>query len=422
MDNQNNSNSPNNSDPASPFGPPFPPPANPNFPSSQPPADFGGHSSFDPGQPAPSSTEPVWPPPTQPAAAADNWSMPAPIQPAPAEPQPASPSLEMSSSPAPIFPQNPTQPPQNPSPFTPDSITPTSDWTPPVQSSSVPQDPYSFPPSPNQTNFPSQPDQWPSPAPAAQLQTDPLPSWSPSPLPDPAQPSPAMPDAGTSSVNPWPTPAPASASEPVLPSTDNSIPQPGNEPASSVFPPTPTFMPSSVPQPAQTPFPPAPSVFPDAQNPVQPGWTNTDSAPTDLSHLITTPTPEQQQQSAQINSDTVVVPPVAPASDTPLHAENHGKIPLWLIGIGIGLLILVGGASAYFILGIGQPSKPTTSLPATTVAEVNEVKTPTPVVASSSAQATPVASGSANFGSLEGNTNKTQATSAAELLRRRNNP
>jgi hypothetical protein len=138
---------------------------------------------------------------------------------------------------------------------------------------------------------------------------------------------------------------------------------------------------------------------------------DTGSAPPDLSHLISNNTPA--------SAETLVVPSQTPnpTPDVPtVSAENHKGIPKWLIGVGVGLLVIVAGTSAYFILGIGQPSKTTTSVPA----EVSKttVKTPPPIATPVPQPTAPAATGSANFGELQGSGTQ-QATSAADLLKQR---
>ncbi len=277
-----------------------------------------------------------------------------------------------------------------PSVNTPSPQDPTATWTPPAQQNPYPQEP----------------------AP----QVDPLapssiPGWSPSPQPPqsseptptfmPPQPSPLIPNTGTlaSSINDK-----AGNSEPNLSPLDN---------------------------PWGAPTQPPPIDGSQSQSPIQPSWMNAsqnsepnvntgspapfpgESVPTDLSHLIS----GNSIQSTQPAPDTLVVPPVNLTPEVPtLPTENHKGMPGWLIGLGIALLVLVGGASAYFILGIGQPSKGTTSLPATV-----EVKTPTPIATPvpQPSSTPPAATGSANFGSLQGGDGNQGATSAASLLRQR---
>ncbi len=194
----------------------------------------------------------------------------------------------------------------------------------------------------------------------------------------------------------WTPPAP-SGPEPIL---QPDLPLTG---------PTPTFTP-----PAENPTggtsEPSPTASP--ANPTQPSWmtSSTEAAPTDLSHLISG---NQQESTPMPAAESLVVPSAGVNPEVPnLPTETHKGIPKWLIGLGFGLLIVVLGASAYFILGIGQPSKGTTSLPATTTPQTNQVKPPLPIATPSAQPAT----GSANFGQLGGGQ---QATSAADLIRQR---
>lgn len=139
-------------------------------------------------------------------------------------------------------------------------------------------------------------------------------------------------------------------------------------------------------------------------------------APTDLSHLISNSTAEPVTASAE----TLIVPPTNVNPEVPnIPSENHKGIPKWLIGVGIGLLLVVTAASAYFIIGIGQTPK-TASLPATETQEP-QVKPPAPVPTPISQPQQPAATGSANFGDLQNPTTTPppQATSAAELLKQR---
>lgn len=131
-----------------------------------------------------------------------------------------------------------------------------------------------------------------------------------------------------------------------------------------------------------------------------------DAAPTDLSHLIT-----------NNNSlpETLVVPPAPSTSETEATpVENHKGIPRWVIGVGIGLLLAIIATSAYFILGIGQAPK-TASQPATV--SKTEIKPPAPIATPAAESSEQSATGSASFGDLQGGSQ--QATSAADLLRQR---
>lgn len=137
--------------------------------------------------------------------------------------------------------------------------------------------------------------------------------------------------------------------------------------------------------------------------------------PTDLSHLIGN---SSDTGSAAPQIETLVASQPTASPDIPqVPVESNGKkIPVWLIGLSVGLLIAVAGASAYFILGVGQ-SRETTSLPATQT-EAQQVRPPAPIPPPVS---NPAATESANFGELDESPNTPQATSAAELLRQRQN-
>ncbi|KKR15841.1 MAG: hypothetical protein UT54_C0042G0001, partial [Candidatus Daviesbacteria bacterium GW2011_GWB1_39_5] len=220
----------------------------------------------------------------------------------------------------------------------------------------------------------------------AQNQT---PTWSP-----PAQPE--------EIAQPQPEPTPTFMPEPVSQSTE--IQTSASLPATNTSQQESTGIPSA----------------PETQPAVQPSWTNTETAPTDLSHLITNN--NTSPQSVDSNPETVVVPPAQTPEVPNVSTENHKKLPLWLIGVGIGLLILVAGASAYFILGIGQASKPTTSLPATTTTNTSTATPPaaTPIAATSAQPSEqPGASSSSNFGELGGSNASPQASSAAQILLQR---
>ena len=205
------------------------------------------------------------------------------------------------------------------------------------------------------------------------------------PAPAPFPPPPATP------VNP-------PLAEPAPPSVETTLPQ---NPLTS----------SAENQPPSSQFGPAPN---------EPG-----STPTDLSHLITNTT--DYAQSAEANLPSVSVPEnliVQPPNGNPevpnIPTDSHKGIPKWLIGVGIGLLLVVAAASAFFILGIGQTSQNTTSLPASTQSPKPASQTSP---SSSPKQSTPPSGG---FGQFEGSPAASiaptpkPATSAAELLKQRN--
>ncbi len=225
----------------------------------------------------------------------------------------------------------------------------------------------------------------------------------------PNNPNPSSPGSTTPPTPTW-TPPPAN----LFPTQPSAIPTTQPELVSTFTPPA-TTSPLDNPwsTPVQQPSSPQPTWVPPAQSsaplpaPVMP-----EPAPTDLSHLIS---------NNSTAPETLVVPSAPAAPNTPqmptLPNQDHKGIPKWLIGVAVVLLIIVIGASAYFILGIGQP-KSNTSVPA----EVTKttIKTPAPIASPASQSNTSAATGSANFGQLQGsNSASPQATSAADLARQR---
>lgn len=289
-----------------------------------------------------------------------------------------------------------------------------------------PTSPFGAPPQPlpDQGNLPPQ-----TPPPPPTPSWPPLPPTQPqsfSPLPtDPIQ---SPPDSPTPAA--WPTvdtsqQAAPITSEPITvqPSSDTLPPQ---DQIPTWTPPAQDPQPEPISSPALSPLdnpwqaPSQPPSIDGSGAAIQPSWaaipntpvppTPSESAPTDLSHLI-----NSSQEIPQPPPETLVVPSaITPNPEvSTLSTEKHKGIPKWVIGLGIGLLVLVIGATAYLILGIGQPTK-TTSLPA-------EVKPSAPVTAPTGQPSKqPIASGAANFGELGGGSSgETPATSAAELLRQR---
>lgn len=293
----------------------------------------------------------------------------------------------------------------------------------------IPSPPPPFDPNPPQSTTPS------SDYPTSFNQTYPQPSqadtsWNPlQPNPTTA-PIPQTPAANTSPLdNPWGAPiqppaidgsnqAPTFAPDTSTPNATNAYPTTlGTEqtyPVQSAQIPDPTTMNPNIPSSPPPWVPQANTPESSDQNSANSITTN-EPAPTDLSHLINSGATEVIQPSSE--PETLVAPAGVPEVPT-VPTEGGKGFPKWLIGVGIGLLLIVGGASAYFILGIGQPPKTTTSIPATTVPNTNQAKPPA-AAATQAAQptSTPEASGSANFGQLQGGSQT--ATSAADLLRQR---
>ncbi len=233
------------------------------------------------------------------------------------------------------------------------------------------------------------------------------------------------------------TPAPFAA----MPSDNNTGSQmPGFNPTQSTstvsqLEPVPTSSPggnwqnpspiNSTPNPMDTTIQPALSTgtLPSPTTPNQDTF-----VPTDLSHLIPTepPTPVDTNPPASASQpETMVVQSSAAAApEVPEVPDGNRGVPKWVIGVGVGLLLAVAGASAYFILGLGQTPKPG-SLPAVPTTNNQTITQPpqTPLPAPTpTPQPTATASGTqSNFGQLQGSTN-TQATSAADLIRQRQQP
>lgn len=369
MDNSNSSDSQNSQNPVSPFGTPV-------------------------QHPTPQEAAPI--PPSPPSSIPD-WS-----------------TTQQATSP---FPQSDTWPtPAQPAANTGPISDPSSNWNPPAQS--IPAAPT-----------PIQPGTIPDAVLPTQPEPTPADAWVPSSQPD-ISPIPDQPAAGSS----FQTPSPV---EPTLPMQPE--PAPTETQLTSTFTPPPEQPLSPLDNPMEAPIKPPPI---DGSPSIQPSWMNVQnsptedqsqaapptpagSAPTDLSHLITNnpsqTLTEAAQESAQPAPETLVIPSsTAVNPEVPnLPTEEHKGIPKWLIGLGAGLLILVLGASAYLILGIGQSPKTTTSLPATIAPKTAEIKPPLPIATPTPIAQPAAATGSANFGELDGSTKGTQATSAADLLRQR---
>lgn len=155
-----------------------------------------------------------------------------------------------------------------------------------------------------------------------------------------------------------------------------------------------------------------------------------DNAPTDLTHLI--------DQSTNVSTSATYTPPTSQQPETlvvpngsepgaPAEVQERKPVPKWVIGLGVALLIVVAAASAYFIMGIGQPV-PQTSLPAQQTTQQPQLQAPPSTVPQPSVEdlgqqlPTPD-SGLNSFGEIE-NSASAPATasarpSAADLIRQR---
>ena len=233
--------------------------------------------------------------------------------------------------------------------------------------------------------------------------------------PNTPTPSPVQPDLNSSFPDPLANPNPPPAPPEPMPEPTPPIPPPiPDPPIQPPAPPTPSGFNWSNPT-IPTADPASPAPIPSFQAaPSTPEFaspTPTDSGPTDLSQL--TNQAEQPVFSPPLSQlETLVVPPSSPEPTT-LQTDGGGHgVPKWIWFVGSGLVLAVAGASAYFILGFGQ-SQDTTSLPATEQTLIAP-PTPSPITQAPS----PSTSSSATFGGISGS-GAPQATSAADLLRQR---
>lgn len=252
--------------------------------------------------------------------------------------------------------------------------------------------------------------------------SNPTPQPQPDPQP-PQQPDPPIPEP--TAMPTWPTPPPIQEPQPVPTFTP---PQPD---AIQPMAPMPTFTPpvtqptensqqnsqdfmSNMPASGQT----TSDTNPVDQNPIQPVQI-AEPAPTDLSHLI--PTQNGNGESSVYTPpltqpETLVVPTDGNGTVAPnIPTETKQGFPKWAIGTAVALLVIVAAASAYFILGIGQPQQ--TSLPATQVQQAPA--TTQPAVITSAPPSAPAATNSAGFGQFQNPTPTSTASSAADILRSR---
>lgn len=339
-------------------------------------------------------------------------------EPASTTPPPGNPSSNAYPSPAPT-----ADTPWNPNPYP----TPISNYPNPDLNQSAPTNPFiqaapnfNQPANPFETNPLPQstsPSPWPPAAPSPVSEPAQQSSWTPTPQADPMTNPMSQSSIPTASTMPADHPAFSDTPQtpmpqnPTTPTTPNLSPldNPWGAPAALQ---TPTADSAVVNNPLSTENP-TPS-----QTPVFPPPTSTDaSAPTDLSHLITGNNNNHDENTIKNEGNETLIVPSTITPDIPTVPNENKGIPKWLIGVGIGLLILVAGASAYFILGIGKAPETPTSVPAQITQEVKPPATPIPTPIP---QESPVATGSTNFGQLEGSgTTQNQATSAADLIRQR---
>ncbi len=293
--------------------------------------------------------------------------------------------------------QNPVNPPVTPTPTAPT-------FTPPADLSSVLSNP------------------------TPQLQPEPQPEAAPEafPIQPPQQPDPLIPEP--TAMPTWPTPPESVGGSEPQPVPTFTPPQPDTiQPMATTqdipIQLMPTFTPqnsqdfmSNMPASGQT----TSDTNPVDQNPIQPVQI-AEPAPTDLSHLI--PTQNGNDESSVYTPpltqpETLVVPPNSDGTVAPnIPTEAKQGFPKWAIGTAVALLVIIAAASAYFILGIGQPQQ--TSLPAT---QIQQAPATAPAAVITSAPPAPAATSSASFGQFQAPTppsSTTSGTSAADILRQR---
>ncbi len=219
-------------------------------------------------------------------------------------------------------------------------------------------------------------------------------------------------DNSNQNPNPFLT-TPPPMTPPVAPTPDPTSFNPPIAPVASPFLQTPPT-PPPLPLPEQTYNP----MIPTAQD-TQPIPPPAENAPTDLSHLIdptmnvnSSPPAYAPQVSSQ--PETLVVPSGEPDVSV-ASTETGSKVPVWIMAIGGILLLVVAGASAYFILGLGKTA-PVTSLPATVLVPPPP---PTPIATPALAPTVPESTSSGtstSFGQLNPTSSGTPR-SAADLLK-----
>lgn len=143
-----------------------------------------------------------------------------------------------------------------------------------------------------------------------------------------------------------------------------------------------------------------------------PGPVSSEAVPTDLSNLVNTTASEATSYMPLPQApESIVVPPPPQATGDEVNqavSASGGKgFPKIVFIIGGIILLVVIGASAYFILGIGKASEP---LPVSVPAEQQLV--PTPAI---KASPTPTASTqSGSFSNLPGNPTVTPSTGGSK--------
>lgn len=231
-----------------------------------------------------------------------------------------------------------------------------------------------------------------------------------------------------------PQPDPNTPADPVLAPTPAPASAPGGWDLSNAPAPAPTPSPVAPAEPAPAPTTPAWMAPLDPQTstmtvpaPAEPAPApvsapSVDSVPTDLSQLVDQPMTMPNMGSTPAADPNQTVPSAVPTDVTKVINEGeHKSIPVWIWVVGGIVLLLVIGASAYFILGIGQSAPAeTTSIPAEQTVSQQPPLTnpPAPIIQPSVA---PITGTSSTFGNLQATPSSSTATgsSAIDLLRQR---
>ncbi len=223
-------------------------------------------------------------------------------------------------------------------------------------------------------------------------------------------------------------PAPQIPPQPPLePSVEPDLtpPQPANPQNTPLQQPTPTFT-----LPGSTSFSPQPPAE-EQQNPADADEI-VEPAPTDLSQLTENLNQNNTQNNAEIytppvnNTDTLIVSSQQPSTiPTTVAPEPKKALPIKLIIGAVLILFLVTGASAYFILGIGQsPPQKNSDQPAKTT----QISTPKPqqteppldeTSADDSAEESSSSFGAINGTESSDSESATGGSSAIDILRER---
>lgn len=212
------------------------------------------------------------------------------------------------------------------------------------------------------------------------------------------------------------------------PTTQNQVTPVNLEPAPDITN-SPSTMPEQTDMPIPAPNPPTDNTNPlanvppwaasmNAENSSQPASPpvgslsseqtpdQSEPAPTNLSNITASPAVGPANQPQTVQPETLVMPMPQDANQVDTNGGSKG-FPIWVLIVGILVVLAVGGASAYFILGIGQPKvEQVENIPA-------EIPTPIPLPTEAPISATP--SGTVNPGA--GGTGS--GSSAIDLLRRR---